>query len=157
MKYAGSITIVDDEGNAVFQRELTDDEVVEAILAGVPDETEPDMVLAPRAGHPKGIPVFVTDALPPPAAAGVRSCCGAKAKGRHKKGCENGAPTPYAQQRMTVDNRQPFSEPTYKVVKSLLDDEDRTVDDISSEKGLDLDEVRRVNLADDFPDYLAIA
>jgi hypothetical protein len=61
------------------------------------------------------------------------------------------------ERRRTVADRQPFSEPTYRVVKTLLEDEGYTVDGISAEKGLDLNEVRRCNLADDYDDYLAIA
>lgn len=38
MRYSGTIFIVDDEGNSVFERELSEDEIVEAILAAVPGD-----------------------------------------------------------------------------------------------------------------------
>lgn len=185
MKYAGSITILDDEGNQVFEQELTEDQIIETLLSAIPDadevraEPEPEIKRTPPAlsqpttkSEPKpccgskqkrhlkscaGEGVIGTDDFEDgEEKPDVRSCCGASSHGRHKAGCDQagqGKPNP---NRRTVDQRQRFSEPTYKIIKDMLD-EGRGVDEISSEKGLDLDEVRRTNLADDFEDYVAIA
>lgn len=38
MKYSGSITIFDDEGDPVFEKELSEDEIVETLIASIPEE-----------------------------------------------------------------------------------------------------------------------
>lgn len=81
MKYGGNITILDDEGNTVFERELSDDEIVEAILAGVSDEIEVviDPVPEPPTKQPPAMPKLAKKGEPKP-------CCGSK-QNRHKKDC----------------------------------------------------------------------
>jgi len=180
MKYVGNITIFDDQGDTIFERNLTEDEIVEAILASVPGETEeqeeeeaerlPEKRATGRRcgncgkqGHTKPTcPVYEGVSTGPVDDDDdeFRPCCGSSTRGRHKAKCSEAGknlkyPNRVGANRRTIDNRQPFSEPTFNVVKTLL--EEGSVDQVAGAKGLDIDEVRRCNLADGFEDYLAIA
>ena len=144
-RYSGTVTIVDDEGNAVFERELNEDEIIEALLAATPDSTETveEEVGAEEDFAPKSTGRTI--------AVGQKPCCGSKQR-RHRKNC------PEADAGMsTKPSRKPFTEPTYNVVKTMLEDGYGSPEDIAEKKGLDVEEVRRVNLSDDYADYLEIA
>jgi hypothetical protein len=68
MRYTGNVLIFDEEGNTVFDRELTEDEIVEAVLAAIsdaPDEAEEEAEVeaaadqtpaASKRGRPKRAP-----------------------------------------------------------------------------------------------------
>lgn len=75
------------------------------------------------------------------------------------KGCKEAGSVPQhpknLERRRTVANRHPFSEQTWSRVKTSLNHE--PVDVVSSGMGLELEEVRRTNLSDDYDDYLHIA
>lgn len=166
MIYSGSITILNEDGEMVFEKELSEDEVVETLLAAIPDgEAEQETVEASPTGRKCGnchvaghttrtCPQFTGVRITASQGAEAKPCCGSKGK-RHMKDCTGSAPS--TRNRRTVDNRFPFSESTYNAVKTLLEKDGGSVDSISAEKGLDLDEVRRCNLADDYQDYLTIA
>lgn len=85
----------------------------------------------------------------------IRDCCGWSSRGRHKGSCSEAGKGKANPNRRTVDNRHAFSEPTWDRVKASLKYE--PVDVISSSMGLELEEVRRANLSDDYQDYLTIA
>jgi hypothetical protein len=156
MSYAGSIIILDDEGNSVFERELSSDEIIEVLLKG-PSETVPlnEVVEEPKPKkrkytkrEAKQFQPFVKG-LPKP-------CCGSKGP-RHMKDCSsshNRATS--SKNRHTVDDRKSFSEPTWYSVKNALDSGD-TIDSIVRDKGLSVTEIRRVNLSDNYQEYLTIA
>lgn len=101
MKYAGNITILDEDGNAVFEQDLNQDQIVEALLAAIPGEEErhtkekvsPETASKERAcgacgksGHTRRTcGDEVIEPAPRHTFAG-KECCGSKGK-RHMKGC----------------------------------------------------------------------
>lgn len=167
MKYSGSIMILNEDAEVVYERDLSADELIEALLYApeVEELTEapPAPVKQPNAGkkacgncgevgHTRPT---CTKAEKVTVDGDARPCCGSKPRGRHKAGCTESTGTIDPRRKRTIPGRTPFSEPTYNVVKTLLGE--ASVDAISAEKGLDLDEVRRINLSDDYDDYLSIA
>lgn len=205
MKYAGTITIYDDNGEIVFERDLTPDQIIETLLTKSEAPAEEALRPEPDAPEPEkkhsDADLFPTrknraKGKSGKAAGGGKACCGSKgtrhmkdcasagdrtgvqetfnesngereerqpkaccgSKGsRHMKGCKLEGTELHgkSKNRRTVDNRHPFSEPTYTAVKTLLERE--SSDFVSSEKGLDLEEVRRADLSNDYQDYLTIA
>lgn len=161
MSCSGKITIFNEDSDVVFEKNLSPDEIIEALIAdrGEDEEEQTEEETAPpsRRGRPKKqrVEAVHTEERGP-----VRPCCGAQWRGRHKSGCpEAPSSKPEAtpgRNRRTVDGRHPFSEPTYLKVKQMREDGDG-IDYIVSETGLDPQEVRRADLADDYDDYLKIA
>lgn len=168
-KYTGSITIVDDQGNSVFERELGSDELIDVLLERV-DQYEKDpmgdgIVIdthniasmieeAKKFAPPKetkaqaekrvmGDPAFTRNK--------AKECCGSKGA-RHFKWCKEmggtGNPTLIA----TADGRMPFSESTYNEVRKMYSD-GLSTDMIVAEKGFDIEECRKIRLSSTYDAY----
>lgn len=150
-KYQGIIRIVDVVGT-VFERTLTSDEMM-AILLGerpVPADTAAPEPTAKRKYKKRG-----ENPAPSKHIKGkARPCCGSMGP-RHKKDCP-ASDNLSSRGNHKVAGRIPFSEGTYYSVKNALD-EGQGVNEVVAEKGLDLLEVRRINLADSYEEYLEIA
>lgn len=153
MKYAGNISILDDEGNTVFERELTDDEIVEAILASVPDGTEAE----PDEDEP--LPAPKKKAEKAKGKSWVeKSCCGSKGA-RHMKTCIGGTePVLGIGARAKADQaawdsyEAPIQQDQFDDIKSLQLDGMSTAN-IAAETELDVIEVELAMKARTLEDY----
>ena len=83
-------------------------------------------------------------------------CCGSRGS-KHLLACPlNRKAGTSANARLVADRKTAFSNGTWSNVKNALDGGD-TIDIVVREKGLDENEVRRVNLSDTYDEYLLIA
>ena len=108
MKYGGSISIVDDEGNLVFERELSDDEIVEAILAAVPGEDGEPAQIAEDADAPE-----VTQATKSKRSCGV---CGKP--GHNAKTCKSVEDTATWKERKAAEKRAKIEQAVENLVEA---------------------------------------
>lgn len=186
MKYTGAITILDDKGNSIFERELSPDEIIDVVLAKPapsPAVEEPERAKKVKKGKPSArVPKDSSkkwarsntgpkktsgklDHVRDMVAAGktpveIGQELGISPQGAHYYIKQlSKAPKPKAgiehPRRRMVSERHLFSEGTYSSVKNSLEDGE-LITDIVRAKGLDEDEVRRVNLSDSYEDYTAI-
>jgi hypothetical protein len=159
MKYSGSITIVDEDGNAIFERELTDDEILEAVLAAIPDtenEAEPEPVVPPPAKSKAGRPAGGKNKP----AKEPKACCGSIGA-RHMKGC-TGAPTPFGgsvgAQAKASDAAwdgydAPISSDQFDDIKILQIEREMGEDEIAGEVEVDAAEIMLAMCAKTFDEY----
>lgn len=164
-KYAGNILIVDDKGDVVFERELTADEMIDALLTKpetVAVDYAPgadDIVVTPkninrvlkkaRAYAKRGTKEILESIQKRPAR--EKECCGSKGA-RHFKWCKVMGGTGVVGLVKKADGRIPFSESTYNTVKSLFS-QGFTVDAVVAEKGLDAREVQMIRAASNYNAY----
>lgn len=156
MTYRGTISITDDDGNVAFERDLTADEMLEALMqdraldkavdAAIEEEIRPRKK---RAYRKRGTIVEGKPAR--------HQCCGSNGP-RHMKDCPMaGRPRGKSKNaRMVASRKTAFSNATWSSVKNALDGGD-TVDMVVRGRGLDEAEVRRVNISDSYEEYLTIA
>lgn len=90
--YAGNITIFDDEGEVVFERELTHDEMIQVLLNAT--KVEPEVfsyraVPAPKKKYAKRVKVAE---YAPTKSGEPKPCCGSLGR-RHYKTCSRSAPS----------------------------------------------------------------
>ncbi|MCR2833464.1 hypothetical protein [Parerythrobacter lacustris] len=90
MNYAGSFTLLDDDGNIVFQRELTPDEIIAELLAAIPDEadTESEPEEEPIAA------VLPSSARQPKSEKPARRCGSCGRPGHSRRTCSTGGAAP---------------------------------------------------------------
>lgn len=163
-KYTGHTQVLDERGEVVFTRELAAEEIIEALLPqtlfGVPViVTKEPPVAAPAKRHYKKRDKGAPEKLPKTSRKSGRfsghECCGSQGA-RHKKDCPMNRPAGKSRNaHLVADRKTAFSAQTYATVKKMLETEG--VDFVAREKGLDVDEIRRANLADDYQEYLRIA
>lgn len=170
MKYAGTISIVDDDGEIVFERELSSDEIIQMLL----EERDPVVdVPIPRTGEPKRRKrVDLRERIAEKRKGGTASSpcedCGSKGT-KHKKGCPKSwakkgetmrTPVPVSAPALKVgrgearmENGRPiFSEATYdKVMKRLERDGEW---EIVADLGIDASEVSRIANSESYEDYV---
>ena len=160
MKYSGSITVIDDQGNTVFERELSADELIEHVLLGAKRE---DTV--GRADFvPPVVPVATikraykkrdkgdNESVKKPVASGrkfgePKPCCGSKSN-RCFKTCTT-------QAKADSPDRPAggkFSEATFNTIKDLFE-AGLTSDAIAGEKGFNLTEVMKIRKAHNYDQY----
>jgi len=157
-KYSGSMSIIDSDGNVAFEREFTQDEVVEILLK------EMEKVGGRPVGTMLGFPVRVTKepaGSPLPArrvakkdedAGSGHACCGSKGS-RHKKGCANAGTSAAGRKAAGKGGAGKFSEPTYHAIKTLQT-KDMTATEISRSKGFDHAEVVRIMESGSYGEYM---
>jgi hypothetical protein len=156
MKYLGSITIVNDEGNPIFERELTQDEIIETLVAecerrGV--SNIPDGILVPKE-LVKIARKTVGSVLAKKEKTGrftKKECCGSTGT-RHFKWCEEAGGTGAVGLKTNKSGRIPFSESTYNTVKSLLN-AGTPAFSIVSDKGFDAEEVKKIEESKSYDRY----
>lgn len=176
MKYQGIIRITDVVGT-VFERSLTPDEIIEALLPSkeesfvmTPESVESVLASTIEKAKKHGaydgpdrlhvVPAKrkytkrATNEESHFIKGKARPCCGSKGP-RHMKTCPHFQEKATGRRALLVQGRHLFSESTYDLVKGMR--ETVGVDFIVREKGLDIDEVRRADLSDDYDDYLKIA
>lgn len=171
MRYAGSISIIDDQGVAVFERELTSDEMIAELIRETRRGDAPDGIVVPevvveeacktigmvlggkKLGRPrKGVEVLAKHEDHKARKQGeAKECCGSKGA-RHFKWCKEmggtGDPTLVA----VAGGRIPFSEKTYNAVRAMYADGMGT-DMIVAEKGFDVEECRKIKMSSTYDAY----
>lgn len=144
VKYAGNITILDDQGNVMFDRDLSADDMIEELLADRDNDSRE--IIPTKEGS-----AFVDTVLRSGMLDGVKKikhdCCGSKQQ-RHKKGCLFGGNTKKTKERII------FSERTFNTVKDMLVDD--SIDSISRELGLDIEEIKKVEFSRTFDQYFKL-
>lgn len=167
MKYQGIIRISDVIGT-VFERPLTSEEMVEILVDRKRLEIDLESAIgsmegaAPRqkrkyekreVAAPKvkvGKYSFAEHA--PRRVAAEKDCCGSKGA-RHFKWCKQAGGTGVVGQKTEkLIRATSFSESTYDKVMDMLS-RGVSTQSIIAEKGLDPDEIRRVQLASDYESY----
>lgn len=135
-KYAGSITIVNDDGEAVFERELDQDEIIDMLLESIPDaEEEVAPPPAPRAARQTTVKKDKQERGTP------KPCCGSK-QNRHKKSCIE-AP---------AGERELMNESQFDKVKEL-NEKGTSIEAIAEHLMLEKKEVQKAYLASDYAAY----
>lgn len=163
-KYSGSITIVNDSGESVFERELLPDEIIEEVLRGMPPLNVGNIgsVMKQTKKNIKGANRKVGD---------PKECCGSKGA-RHFKWCKeiggnginldgpvrkNGLVgvgiTDDLKPVMGKDNKMRFSRVTYFIVKKMYANGAST-DSIVADKGFDAEELRKIRISQDYEAYV---
>lgn len=84
MKYSGGITIYDEESNTVFDRELTQDEIIEALLAANAKPKVEQSVAVDTSTKEKKVKV---SAATPPVGKGQKVCKECGTPGHMRKTC----------------------------------------------------------------------
>jgi hypothetical protein len=147
MKYGGTVLIVDDEGNPVFERELTADEMIDELLkdkhieiVNVPIEEEAVLVTV----EPEPTPV------PAPVKKGTKVCKKCGKPGHMQKTCPDnynrtfdstkGTPVVSEPTPREVLNFSPLSKVNFDVVKEMQE-EGKDLHAIASEVEHDIDDV----------------
>lgn len=159
MKYVGSVTVLDDEGNIVFERELSDDEIVESLLAGIPDSDEQIQ----ESSEPEIPSPSVHRAL-----RGNNGCNECGSKTRHKNGCSkaksNGSPKARAATKEEVKatlrpervgkSTEVLTKDQWEQVREMRDFDDKSSLFIANEIGLSLQQVNYALLSPKYEIYL---
>ena len=172
-KYTGSTTIIDDQGNVVFERELLPDEIIEEVLRGMPPlnvgnigsvmrQTKKNIEDAnqpPAKRHYKKRESKETTAQAEKRVMGDpaftnrkgKECCGSTGT-RHFKWCTESGGTGDPGLVAVKGGRIPFSESTYIAVRKMYAD-GMSTDVIVAEKGFDVDECRKIRLSSTYDAY----
>lgn len=155
MKYAGTILILNDEGESVFERELNEDEIVEAILAAVPDGEEG----SEEESDEREIPTRSSYGKRPV----KHQCCGSKGW-KHKKSCST--VSSHSEDRKaeaqtvkaSIDEQKILTEREYKTIRQARSEDVRfTSLNYSEENDLPLQHVNYAVMAATYDQYLRYA
>jgi hypothetical protein len=162
-KYKGSITVVDDEGNAIFEKELSTDEIVEALLSAIPDaeddatEEEPGEPVRTerkcggcgKSGHSRRT-CSKSDAERP--APKGKPCCGSLGA-RHKKDCQETGQPDELPPPAPEDKGRMLTTDEFDRVKEMRNDQEMTSQQIASELELPLPQVNYALVTTNFDAY----
>lgn len=157
MKYSGVINILDDDGNIVFEKELSEDEIVESLLAGIPEsdeEVEPADEVAPP---PKSKSLTFSHTITK--AAGCSECASTT---RHKNSCskakDSAGREPATKNEVTpASKRDPadvLTRDQWEQVREMRDIDDKSSLFIANEIGLSLQQVNYALLSPKYDIYL---
>jgi|CXWL01.1.fsa_nt_gi hypothetical protein len=169
-KYSGSITIFNDQGESAFERELTQDEIVDTILAHafIRAGTAPSGVDVPKEVVKvarKTVGSVLGD-KPKSGRFTTKECCGSTGT-RHFKWCKemggiginingpvvkNGIVDDFTPKR-SGSGKMRFSRSSYDTIKTMSS-QGMTADGISSEKGFDLDDVMCIRKSISYEEYV---
>lgn len=173
-KYAGSITVVDDQGNVAFERELGTDEIIDALVERISFFQKPPEAGGAIVVGPHNISAVIKQAkeslggttkrhykkredkvaVKPVAKSGrftKKECCGSTGS-RHFKWCTEMGGTGDPGLVAVKGGRIPFSEGTYNAVRKMYADGIGT-DGIVSEKGFDAEECRKIRMSSTYDAY----
>lgn len=175
-KYAGSITVVDDQGNVAFERELGTDEIIDALVERISFFQKPPEAGGAIVVGPHNIAAVIKKtqealgggatkrhykkregkvAVKPTVKSGrftKKECCGSTGT-RHFKWCTESGGTGDPGLVAVAGGRIPFSEKTYNAVRSMIFKEGLTADAVSREKGFDIGEVMKIKSSSTYDAY----
>ena len=161
-RYTGSLTIIGENDTVVFERDLTTDEIIEILLRKPAIIREADISPEPlrtvRTHIKKKEKKTSSEPKEKKLGNARHECCGSNGP-RHKKECPMNRRQAGTSKnaRMVANRKTAFSTQTFNTIKGMLDVGELTVGEIARNKGIDEDEVRRINLSDDYEEYLNIA
>lgn len=169
-KYGGSVTILDDEGNVVFERELDADEIIGELLSALPDATEPepdeDSPEGQKEEEPSDGYSFVKHTSPRKERRASKGCPSCGSPSRHKKNCALKKPSqPVENEDDEADERRPYkgaangpelTRDQWEGVKDCAENDLHfSAVGYASQYDLDLKEVNRAILTKSYEAYLA--
>lgn len=162
MRYGGCVTIVDNEGNIVFERELNEDEIVETLLAAIPDGEQAAEEEEPAEEAEPTVP----ESAPPSDGRKARKCgfCGGtghQARTCSQKRVNDREPEEADEVEDEADASEEPEEPQrelteaeYRHVRKLHTVEDKNSLQISLQLGLPIRQVNYAMLSASYDTYL---
>lgn len=168
-KYAASVTVLDDEGNIVFERELGTDEIIVELLAAIPEASEPEPGEdAGKTTEGADGPAYAFTKHEPVATErrASKGCPSCGSPSRHKKDCALKKPSrPVERDDEEADEPRPYqgaakgqelNRDQWEGVKDCAENDVHfSAVSHASDYDLDLKEVNRAILTKSYEAYLA--